>query len=65
MTQANYMQILKQSHEEKMAMFMKCTKKKLAEMLITCNDLLDKKLLNVQYIEDRSAEITFNDGLDD
>ena len=61
----NYMQIVEQSHEEKMVMYMKCTKKKLAEMLINCNDLLDNKLLNIQYIEDRSAEITFNDGLDD
>ena len=37
------MQIIEQSKEEKMAMYMKLPKKKLAEMLINCNEVLDAK----------------------
>jgi urease beta subunit len=36
------MQIVEQTHEEKLAMYMKLPKKQLAEMLIECNTLLDK-----------------------
>jgi len=36
-----YMQIVEQTDEEKLTMYMKCTKKQLAEMLIQCNKLLD------------------------
>ena len=35
------MQIVKQTHEEKMAMYMKLPKKELAKMQIECNRLLD------------------------
>ena len=35
------MQIVEQTKEEKLAMYMKLTKKELANMLIACNDLLD------------------------
>ena len=35
------MQIIKQTDEEKMAMYMKMPKKKIAEMLIQCNKVLD------------------------
>ena len=34
----NFVQIIKQSHEEKVAMYMKCKKKELAEMLATRDD---------------------------
>ena len=36
----NYMQVVQQTHEEKMAMYMKMPKKKLAEMLINCNNII-------------------------
>lgn len=36
-------QIIKQTDEEKMAMYMKLSKKKIIEMLINCNKILDKK----------------------
>ena len=35
------MQIIKQTDEEKMAMYMKMPKKKIAEMLIQCNKVKD------------------------
>ena len=35
------MQIAEQTDEEKLVMYMKCTKKQLAEMLIQCNKILD------------------------
>lgn len=35
------LQIIEQSHEEKVAMYMKCSKIKLVEMLIECNKHLD------------------------
>ena len=60
MKETNYMQIVEQSHEEKMAMYMKCTKKKLAEMLIACNDYLSNKSLEItdmsDYYEEKSRE---------
>ena len=34
------MQIVKQTHDEEVAMYMKCKKKQLCEMLIECNRLL-------------------------
>ena len=40
----NFMQIVEQTHEEKIAMYMKCTKKELIEMLIECNRLLHIKV---------------------
>jgi hypothetical protein len=38
--EVNYMQIVKQTHDEEMAMYMRCTKKELCVMLIQCNRLL-------------------------
>jgi hypothetical protein len=35
---SNFVQIVKQTHEEKVAMYMKCKKKELAEMLATRDD---------------------------
>ncbi len=34
------LQIIEQTHEEKVAMYMKCTKSKLIEMLINCNEII-------------------------
>lgn len=34
------LQIVEQTKEEKMAMYMKLTKKQIAEMLINCNDIV-------------------------
>lgn len=33
--------IVQQTHEEKVKMYQKCKKKKLIEMLIACNDIID------------------------
>lgn len=38
------MQIVEQTHEEKMAIYMKQPKKKLAQMLIECNRIIDEQL---------------------
>lgn len=38
---SGYMQVVPQTHEEKVAMYMKCTKKQLVEMVIECNRILD------------------------
>ena len=46
-----FMQIAEQTDEEKLAMYMKCTKRKLAEMLIQCNKLLDVQLGNCRFKE--------------
>ena len=37
-------QVIEQTHDEKMKMYMKCTKKKLAEMLIECNRILNAQM---------------------
>lgn len=37
------MQIVEQTDEEKMAMYMKVSKKKLCEMLIQCNKIIDAR----------------------
>ncbi len=34
-------QVVQQTREEKIKMYMKCSKKELAEMLVECNRLLD------------------------
>ena len=39
-------QIIEQSHEEKVEMYMKCTKKELTEMLIESNRQLDTAIKN-------------------
>ena len=40
------LQVIEQSEEEKMAMYMKLSKKKLAIMLISCNDKLEIAIKN-------------------
>jgi len=50
-------QIVKQTHEEKLAMYMKCSKKKLAEMLIACNDIIEDIPLRIEILD--SVGITF------
>ena len=37
----NYIHIVEMTKEEKVKMYMKCTKMELIEMLINCNDILD------------------------
>ena len=38
------MQVTEQTHDEKLKMYMKCTKQKLAEMLIECNRILNAQI---------------------
>ena len=38
--------VIKQTKEDKMAMYMKLPKKQIAEMLFNCNDLIAKKAEN-------------------
>jgi hypothetical protein len=45
------MQIVEQSDEEKMKMYMKCTKKELASMLIECNRILSNIKPQITYQE--------------
>lgn len=41
MKETNFMQIIKQTDKEKMVMYMRCTKKKLALMLIQANKIVE------------------------
>lgn len=43
------MQVIEQTHEQKMAMYMKLPKKKLIEMLIQCNLLLEARSQAGEY----------------
>jgi len=52
MDDINYMQVVKQTHDEIVDMYMKCTKKQLAEMLIECNRLLDINVNRVSKNEE-------------
>lgn len=45
------MQVIEQTHDEKMAMYMKLPKKKLVEMLISCNDAIG--VLSNPYKDDK------------
>lgn len=45
------MQIIEQTHEEKMAMYMKLSKKELAQMLIEANRHLENRPIMVQPIQ--------------
>jgi len=47
-------QIVETTHQQKMTMYMKCTKKKLAEMLIACNDALDFQNKNKEFPNEQS-----------
>ena len=55
MEQSNFMQVIEQTDDEKLKMYMKCTKKELAEMLIQCNKILDNQLGTTIYIDDNGA----------
>ena len=45
------MQIIEQTHDEKVAMYMKsCNKKQLAEMLARCNEILDTMPIKTFHI---------------
>lgn len=43
------MQIIEQTHDEKVAMYMKLKKVKLIEMLIQCNEILDSQQVDITY----------------
>ena len=46
------MQVIQQTDEEKMAMYMKLPKKKIIEMLIQCNKILDSRYgVNENFIQ--------------
>lgn len=45
-TNSMYYEVVEQAKEEKVAMYMKLTKKQLVEMLINCNDVLTKQVKN-------------------
>jgi hypothetical protein len=40
----NIMQIVEQTDEEKLTMYMKCKKEQLAKMLIQCNKIIDSNI---------------------
>ena len=46
-------QIIQQTDEEKMAMYMKLPKKKIIEMLIQCNKILENKMevIDTNYVQ--------------
>lgn len=46
-------QIVQQTDEEKMAMYMKLPKKKIIEMLIQCNKMLENKIevIDTNYVQ--------------
>lgn len=46
------MQVIKQTHEEKVKMYQKVSKKKLIEMLIATQDLLELKGMFTQSVEE-------------
>ena len=53
------MQIIEQTHDEKVSMYMKsCTKKQLAEMLASCNEVLDTMPTKTFYTEDGYISLT-------
>jgi len=54
-------QIVEQSRKEKRAMYRKCKKNALVEMLINCNDALDVaiKNCNLQSVSQRSELLAF------
>jgi urease beta subunit len=51
------MQIVEQTHEEKLAMYMKLPKKQLAKMLIECNTLLDKHGVIITNTGDKPIQL--------
>lgn len=57
-------QVLEQTEEEKMAMYLKLPKKKLVEMLINCNNIL-KKATNVQSSNLNNFSTKFITGCSD
>lgn len=58
------MQVIEQTREEKMAMYMKMPKRKIAEMLVECNRILDAELRskNIIYPEEVAKSICSHCG---
>ena len=46
-------QIVEQTYDEKMAMYMKLPKKKLIEMLIQCNLILNNILPTIEFLDNK------------
>lgn len=49
-------QIVEQTDEEKLAMYLKCSKKELAKMVIECNRIIKARALEIKY---EPADFTF------
>ena len=54
------LQIIEQTREEKIAMYMKLTKRELAEMLINCNDMLSHRFETSSLEDWIAAELPQN-----
>ena len=50
------MRIIEQTHKEKLAMYMKCSKKELSQMLIECNRLLTAQM-QVKIMDGNSVSV--------
>lgn len=51
------MQVVEQTHKEKMKIYMKLSKKQLAEMLINCNEIISGMPIHVSFkIESPTVE---------
>ena len=49
-------QVVKQTHEEKVAMYMKCKKKQLAEMLATRDDYKEMDNSSIYYYDSTGSQ---------
>ena len=54
------MQLVPQTHEQKLAMYMKLTKNELAEMLIGCNDALAATMRSVECFQNPMKTVVTN-----
>lgn len=61
----NFMQVVEQTYEEKVAMYMKCTKKELIAMLIQCNLLLRPEKPYVNPLKNVVITRTNSTGIED
>lgn len=51
------LQLIEQTDEEKLKMYMKCTKKELAEMLIQCNKIIDAQKFPGYVLHSKTAQL--------
>ena len=52
------LQVVEQTRDEKIAMYMKITKRELAEMLVNCNDVLAARARQVSIRDDMPPTVT-------